>query len=94
MRHEEKMVGDAIISVAVIILLSSTSMKRVFTLFFLFQVLCTVTFDSIESSVKSDLISTAVRYVCLLGVFFVSGEDVNVFIEVLILYINSTGTHL
>uniref|UniRef100_A0A8B9T5A9 polyribonucleotide nucleotidyltransferase n=1 Tax=Anas platyrhynchos TaxID=8839 RepID=A0A8B9T5A9_ANAPL len=31
------------------------------------QVLCTVTFDSIESSVKSDLISTAVRYVYLYG---------------------------
>uniref|UniRef100_A0A8C0HP57 Polyribonucleotide nucleotidyltransferase 1, mitochondrial n=1 Tax=Buteo japonicus TaxID=224669 RepID=A0A8C0HP57_9AVES len=30
------------------------------------QVLCTVTFDSLESSVKSDLISTAVRYVHLL----------------------------
>uniref|UniRef100_A0A8C0IDP6 polyribonucleotide nucleotidyltransferase n=1 Tax=Bubo bubo TaxID=30461 RepID=A0A8C0IDP6_BUBBB len=29
------------------------------------QVLCTVTFDSLESSVKSDLISTAVRYVYL-----------------------------
>uniref|UniRef100_A0A8C2TZB6 polyribonucleotide nucleotidyltransferase n=1 Tax=Coturnix japonica TaxID=93934 RepID=A0A8C2TZB6_COTJA len=35
------------------------------------QVLCTVTFDSIESSVKSDLISTAVRYVYL-WMFFLS----------------------
>uniref|UniRef100_A0A669QCG8 polyribonucleotide nucleotidyltransferase n=1 Tax=Phasianus colchicus TaxID=9054 RepID=A0A669QCG8_PHACC len=34
------------------------------------QVLCTVTFDSIESSVKSDLISTAVRYVHLWMFFF------------------------